>query len=178
MNREIKFRVWDLEDKSWTGYHSSDWVGTGMGNVGGPDEQPWRCMSLNGQIMYNDNMGGFVDSHQEKFVIQQYTGLTDKNNNDIYEGDIIKTPLSHMYQSNIFVVKYYKNRFTPDDICDGDVEIIGNIFENSNLLSDKHTNIVETANILASSFEPDICDACGEQAFDGYSCYACGAKYT
>ena len=70
----------------------------------------------------------------ENYIIQQWTGLLDKNGKEIYEGDIIKTPLAHMFRSNIYEVKYHQNRFTPDDICDGDVEIIGNIFENKDLL--------------------------------------------
>ena len=105
MNREIKFRVW----KNNTMLQ----VGDGVLKEIYFDENNW-----------NEDKDG---------VLMQYIGLKDKNGKEIYEGDIIKTPLSHMFRSNIYEVKYHQNRFTPDDICDGDVEIIGNIFENPNL---------------------------------------------
>ena len=110
-NRELKFRMLDVNaGKFWN---------AGVG---------WDMYSL--FVAYRELLTDI-----SKYKLLQYTGLKDKNGKEIYEGDIVKTSLSHMFRSNIYEVKYYENRFTPDDICDKeDVEVIGNIFENEELL--------------------------------------------
>ena len=74
-------------------------------------------------------------------TVCQYTGLTDKNGNKIFEGDIVR----HKPAQLLGVVKYSEKymQFIVDDIDDGEqdcsgfingVEIIGNIFDNPELL--------------------------------------------
>jgi len=78
----------------------------------------------------------------EDFILMQFTGLKDKNGNEIYEGDL----LEEVGCDDIFEVKW-TNEYTHDSIFTGydfsnkdgegvvkGVEIIGNIYENKDLL--------------------------------------------
>ena len=132
MSREIKFRVWDANLKRWlidltiqNGHTSFSWQG------------PADCDGKN-------------------LVWQQFTNLFDKNGIEIYEGDIIKLDRN---KHSVFVVDFgsYKDQedyghtgfglrrgskkdrlFGFGDDFDGEVnktcEIIGNIFENPDLI--------------------------------------------
>ncbi len=76
MNREIKFRVWDIENKEMLKVQELDFEPTFYGGriAIRPDQ-------------YND----YFDT--EDMILMQYTGLHDKNGKEIYEGDILKVPV-------------------------------------------------------------------------------------
>lgn len=78
-------------------------------------------------------------------TVGQYTGLTDKNGKKIFEGDIVKATTGiegykSTYHSTIQEVKYNAEMcgiavFLPFDNSDMvEVEVIGNIYDNPELL--------------------------------------------
>ena len=123
-NRQLKFRAWDTVARKFT-YPDKGYQGH-------------YVLTLNGEFFNLQNGSG-----GDEYVVQQWTGLKDYELNDIYEGDIVRYELDETIY--IQTVKWGNNGWemidtrsygTPLIVNLPNFEVIGNIFENSELLKE------------------------------------------
>lgn len=110
MNREIKFRIWNDYDKKII--HWNELLEKNLANI-------------------------FTIPSYDKWLMQ-YTGLHDKDGKEIYEGDIVK------YENMTGKIMFFNGSFILSDleeteewelgVINEEVEIIGNIYDNPELL--------------------------------------------
>ena len=81
----------------------------------------------------------------ERYIFSEYTGLEDKNGKEIYEGDILFESFGERYYKVIFENGSFRAEFKGDfeeysfdliDVVAQGCEVVGNIYENPELLGE------------------------------------------
>lgn len=139
--REIKFRAWDTEEKGMLEFLSAS----------------------------QDNNRLSLQPSNDRYILLQYTGLKDRNGKEIFEGDIVKQQLTQHFDKRGGAREKREWDFVgqiiwADDVCgfsldgkdprevldsfsriinDEPCEVIGNIYENGDLLNPSNLNTEE-----------------------------------
>ncbi len=134
---EIKFRAWETNK-----------------GLGSKMSMPFTLTDL-----HNKGLGVFGDT----YIFMQFTGLYDKHNNPIYEGDIVKDRFNRIMKIGVWNYRMCFIAITETNFHHADfydwilredksddetfppvrlmVEIIGNEFENPELLNNKENEV-------------------------------------
>jgi len=140
--REIKFRVWEYRHQRTKGKGWQDSKFIWQMNYS-PMLEGGETMCYGSSVDLNNalkNGGDEDDGIINPSIFMQYTGLKDKNGKEIYEGDIVMDGVDR------YIVEFREGGFNLAGIEDfthdiyiwlriGSIEIIGNIYENPELLS-------------------------------------------
>lgn len=148
--RNIKFRAWDKDYEKMTYFDDEDY-----------EYKPPFVFRLDQVFKKDNNYDDYEDFEYnditDKVEIMQYTGLHDKNGKEIYEGDIIEFSYDMfignfdtfvakgkiVFEEGAFYVEVFENERTTEDeayllysINLDTIEVIGNIYENEELLNE------------------------------------------
>lgn len=117
IKERLMFRVWDENKKSYRDDYD---------------------IQKDGQVTLRNMFNGFdITKHPDRYVIEQCTGIRDKNGKLVFEGDVIhyhiETNNGEVIEENI-AMNWYPNCMGFDawqeaDVIESDGEIIGNIHE-------------------------------------------------
>ena len=138
--RELKFRCWKMRNGKLQRY-----VCTPFGLFDYAHNHP------DAPVMNYQNVNDIRDFMPDADVIDQYTGIKDKNGKEIYDGDIIHEKWYdsdvHRGRDRIGKIEYFCDGFVCWFKREGfvglgmfptkNIEIIGNIHENPELLEDE-----------------------------------------
>ena len=130
--REIKFRIWDIDERKFI-VNETDRLGCG---------DTKKCMSE--RVDFENN--SVEINADERYIFSEYIGLKDMREKEIYEGDILFESFGEKYYKVVFENGSFRAEFEGDfeeysfdliDVVAQGCEIVGNIYENLELLGEK-----------------------------------------
>ena len=101
--------------------------------------------------LVDDEIGGYDAVYDydelETRILMQYTGVKDKNGKEIYDGDIVKYTERNLenafggkgdaYKEKKRIVRWFMDGWVIPKGFVQDIEVIGNIYENPELVEDE-----------------------------------------
>lgn len=132
MPREIKFRAWCFNEGLFSDEKNSA-IPTMV-----YDPAFWFHSEI------NDVSSADFMNHEDVLAWMQYSGIKDNYGNSIYEGDILEVNLSNRFKVR-YTVCFLDGGFKAVSIHNGEsiflsemliLKVIGNIYENNDLVSD------------------------------------------
>jgi len=138
--REIKFRAWDTEEKKMLLSKGQEFILIPTMGGWGADKHYESHRHIEESCFdwaSADLIGG-------RYEIMQYTGLRDKNGKEMYEGDILKYSydnhgkvVTETLVAEIPGIFYQFGNESTYPFDEKECEVIGNIYENPELLGGK-----------------------------------------
>ena len=145
---DIKFRAWDLDEKKWIPFDAIFFT-----EKGAMELIQFRGGKTIHLLIYGIGTGELQGSPAQNIELMQFTGLLDKNGKEIYEGDILelkgktKDWVAKVYWDHCewdfesirtFIDPILKDRnfWLPFRTTAEDMEVIGNVWENPELLEE------------------------------------------
>ena len=126
--KNIKYRAWYIENKKMMRV-----VAMYFRNPQQKYKNQWEKRdSMTLDLAYRPlDSSGWQNISFSAVVLMQYIGLKDKNGKEIYEGDIVKNRDGQIYE-----IEFKFNSFNGKYMVDfWELEVIGNIWENPELLN-------------------------------------------
>lgn len=130
----IKYRVWDSEQKRYLNNRNVSISGDGILRVTTYEDG------------YNTIIAQSPNEKSPRFIVEQYTGLKDKDGVEICQGDIVRHRGYHgatispvVFSNGCFNVGMHQGSSTKvaPMLLNSKTEIVGNIHENADLLEEK-----------------------------------------